>query len=290
MEAMHNNNIDPWLPQTTKEDWKFENENLYFKHYLYIPEEAQHQLVTNIHEPPARGHGGFFWTLHLLQKDYWWLGMSTFLRKFVSGCTLCQMAKINTHPTVSGLTPLVVESSTPFFSISVDLISGLPPSNGFDSVMVVVNHGLTKGVIFCPCTKEINTAGVAILFFHHVFPQFGLYSEVISDQGSQFASAFTWELACLLQYNIALSTAYISFSNQQGDRMGQPGIGNIHIFSYLPQTNQRNGCTYSQWQSFPTTLLPIPSPSKPCSCLYSATSPMPIPLLARPSSPTLKND
>ena len=117
--------------------------------------------------------------------------MSTFLRKFVSGCTLCQMAKINTHPTVSGLTPLVVESSTPFFSISVDLISGLPPSNGFDSVMVVVNHGLTKGVNFCPCTKEINTAGVAILFFHHVFPQFGLYSEVISDQGSQFASAFT---------------------------------------------------------------------------------------------------
>ena len=85
---------------------------------------------------------------------------------------------------------------------------GLPNAHGFDSVMVVVNHGLTKGVIYCPCTKNIDTAGVAQLFFAHVFPQFGCHSKVISDRGPQFAFAFTRELACLLQYNIALSTTY----------------------------------------------------------------------------------
>ena len=105
-----------------------------------------------------------------MQKDYWWPGMSTFLWKFISGCADCQAAKVNTYPTIPGLSLLVVESPLLFSSISVDLITGLPDSHGFDSVMVVVDHGLTKGVIYCPCNKNIDVAGVAQLFFAHVFP------------------------------------------------------------------------------------------------------------------------
>ena len=143
-----------------------------------------------------------------MQRDYWWPGMSTFLRKFITGCADCQMAKVNTHPTVPRLSPLAVENPLPFSSISVDLITGLPTSHGYDSVMVMVDHGLTKGVIYCPCTKNIDSEGVTQLFFTNVFPRFGLHSKVISDRGLQFASAFTRELARLLQYDVALSTAY----------------------------------------------------------------------------------
>ena len=85
---------------------------------------------------------------------------------------------------------------------------GLPNFHRYDSVMVVVDHGLMKGVIYCPCTKNIDAEGVAQLFFANVFPQFGLHSKVISDRGPQFASAFAQELAHLLQYDVALSTAY----------------------------------------------------------------------------------
>ena len=96
--------------------------------------------------------------------------MSTFLRKYITGCANCQVAKVNTHPTISGLSPLAVEHPLPFSSLSVDLITGLPNSHRFDSVMVVVDHGLTKGVIYCPCTKNIDSEGVAQLFFTNVFP------------------------------------------------------------------------------------------------------------------------
>ena len=116
--------------------------------------------------------------------------MSTFLRRFIVGCADCQAAKVNTHPTIPGLSPLAVEHPLPFSSISVDLVTGLPDSHGYDSVMVVVDHGLTKGVIYCPCTKTIDSEGVAQLFFTNVFPQFGLHSKIISDRGPQFASAF----------------------------------------------------------------------------------------------------
>ena len=117
--------------------------------------------------------------------------MLTFLWKFITGCANCQAAKVNTHPVVPRLSPLAIESPLPFSFISVDLIMGLPTSHRFDSVMVMVDHGLSKGVIYCPCSKDINTAGVAQLFFTHIFPQFGLHSKVISDHSPQFASTFT---------------------------------------------------------------------------------------------------
>ena len=172
-------------------DWEFFDRALYFKHQLYIPEPAHHDLIKSLHKLPARGHEGFFCTLHQMQKDFWWPGMSTFLQKFISGCADCQAAKVNTHSMVPGLSSLAVETSLPFSSILVDLITGLPDSRGFDSVMVMVDHGHTKGVIYCPCTKNIDAARVAQLFFAHVFPQFSLHSKVISDRGLQFASAFT---------------------------------------------------------------------------------------------------
>ena len=61
----------------------------------------------------------------------------------------------STHPTVPRLSPLAVETPLPFSSISVNLIMGLPNSHGFDLVMVMVDHGLTKRVIYCLCTKNI---------------------------------------------------------------------------------------------------------------------------------------
>ena len=191
LAAMNNDSSKPWIPQTTAANWKFIDNSLYFKHHLYVPESARHDLVTSLHESPTRGHEGFFQTLHQMQWDYWWLGMSTFLHKFILGCANCQAAKVNTHPTVPGLSPLAVKTPLPFSSISVDLITGLPDSHRYDSVMVMVDHGLTKGVIYCPCTKNIDAAGIAKLFFTNVFPQFSLHSKVISDKGPQFASAFT---------------------------------------------------------------------------------------------------
>ena len=60
LAAMNNDVGEPWISQTTKEDWKFVDDTLYFKHRLYIPESAHHKLVKSLHESPAGGHEGFF--------------------------------------------------------------------------------------------------------------------------------------------------------------------------------------------------------------------------------------
>ena len=40
LSAIIDKNGDPWLPCTTKEDWKFNDGSLYFKNHLYNPENA----------------------------------------------------------------------------------------------------------------------------------------------------------------------------------------------------------------------------------------------------------
>jgi len=109
----------------------------------------------------------------------------------------------------------------PFAQLSVDLITDLPESQGFDSVMVVVDHGLTKGVIITPCNKTITAEGVAKLFFSKVFSRFGLHDKLISDRGPQFASKFARELGRLLDYEVALSTAYHPQTDGQTERLNQ---------------------------------------------------------------------
>ena len=118
------------------------------------------------------------------------------------------------HPTLPPLTPIHSVATCPFQQISCYLITDLSPSNGFDSLLVMVDHGLTKGVILCPTKKTITTEGVATLFFHKVFLHFGFYNKIVSNRGPQFASAFTKELGKLPHYDLSLSTAY----HPQSDR------------------------------------------------------------------------
>jgi len=106
----------------------------------------------------------------------------------------------------------------------------LPLSSGFDSVLVVVNHGFTKGVIFIPCLKAIDAASIAALFFKHIFACFGLHDKVILDCSLQFASAFAKKLAFLLEYNVALSTAYHVQTDGESEWVNQELETYLRIF------------------------------------------------------------
>ena len=51
---------EPWIPHSTAANWEFHDGSLYFKHRLYVPEPARHNLVKSLHDSPAGGHEGFF--------------------------------------------------------------------------------------------------------------------------------------------------------------------------------------------------------------------------------------
>ena len=144
----------PLFTHASLSDWSFDNRHLYFHNRMFVPPSARSALLHSIHSSPLSGHMGVFHTKAILERDFWWPGLSTFMKHFVTGCPVCQQNKTNTHPVVPPLLPIKSDVTLPFKQLSIDLITDLPPSAGFDSVMVVVDHGLPKGVILAPCQKN----------------------------------------------------------------------------------------------------------------------------------------
>ena len=86
--------------------------------------------------------------------------MAVFIRNYVHGCAVCQQTKINTHPTVPPLMSIPAEKNAmPFQTTSIDFITDLPESHGYDSLMVMADHDSTKGVILAPCNKTVDALG-----------------------------------------------------------------------------------------------------------------------------------
>jgi hypothetical protein len=74
---------------------------------------------------------------------------------------------------------------------------------GEDTIMVVVDHGLMKGVILIPTQEKglIAERTARPFFIKHVFKQFGIPDKLISDRGVQFDSEFFQEFCKHLAYN-----------------------------------------------------------------------------------------
>ena len=105
--------------------------------------------------------------------------MAQYIQKYIEGCSTCQQNKTNTLPTVPPLNPIPSEQTIPFKPISYDLITRLPLSNGFDALLVVVDLGLSKGVILCPTKKTITADGITTIIFQKLYAHFGLFDKVI---------------------------------------------------------------------------------------------------------------
>ena len=73
--------------------------------------------------------------------------------------------------------------------ISVDLITELPQSHGYNSILVTMDH-LSKQAHFIATTSDITSLRVARLFRDGIWKLHRLPEEVISDRGPQFISNF----------------------------------------------------------------------------------------------------
>jgi len=120
------------------------------------------------------------------------------------------------HPTPD---PDQSEGGRPFSLITTDFITDLPESNGYDSLMVMVDHGSTKGVVFIPCNKTINALGAATLLLDHIYKIFGLLDKIISDSDPYFTSQLFQELGRLLRIKLAMSTAYHPQTDRQTEHV-----------------------------------------------------------------------
>jgi len=148
--------------------------------------------------------------------------MTVFVKNYVAECAICQQMKINTHPSSPGLIPIKEQKNAkPFSQVTCDFITDLPESDGFDSLMVVVDHGSIKGVISISCNKTIDATLTAQNYIDHVYRCFGLSDSFLSDCGPQFSSQVFRKMAQLLGIKTLRSTVYHPQTDEETERVNQ---------------------------------------------------------------------
>ena len=130
---------------------------------MYIPkdEELRVEIIRLHHDILAAGHGGRWKTVELVTRNYWWLGVTRDIRRYMEGCDLCQRIKNRTEE-VAGKLKLSEVPEKPWTHLTVDFIMKLLVVAGKDTILVVCNR-LSKITHFVATTEETLAEGLARL-------------------------------------------------------------------------------------------------------------------------------
>ena len=201
------------------------------KKRIYIPADLCREVLQEYHNARPAGHPGIGAMMKKVLKHLWWPTIHCDIRQYVRGCQTCQTAKVNTHPTAPSITPHdVASNSFPFKQVSVDLVTDLPPARGCNSILTIVDQGLTKATFFLPMNKTASSAEIAKLYHDAVYPNYGIPDTVISNRGPQFVSSFTRDLYSKSGIELKATTAYRPQSNGEAERVNQEIGTYLHMY------------------------------------------------------------
>src|SRR5882724_8435940 len=203
------------------EEWREKDGLVLYRGRVYVPPNGQprHDRVNALHNSPIAGHAGQWKTTDLVARNFWWPGMGRYIAEYTKGCNLCNRTKNYPSTPAGKLMPNRIPDCR-WQTISVDLITELPQSHRYDTIMVVIDC-FSKCTHTIPTTSDVTASGVAQLFRDHVWKLHGLPEEVISDRGTQFVSNFVRSLSQLLKIRIVASTTYHPQTDGQTERVNQ---------------------------------------------------------------------
>ncbi|KAL4325383.1 hypothetical protein GQ457_11G024020 [Hibiscus cannabinus] len=109
----------------------------------------------------------------LLAERFYWPHMESDVEAYAQTCLICQQDKIKAKKPAGLLQPLPIPER-PCESVSMDFIVGLPNTDGFASIVVIVDR-FSKYATFIPASKECPAEETARLFLKHVVKYWGCH-------------------------------------------------------------------------------------------------------------------
>ena len=164
------------------------------------------------------GHVGSDKTYLSLVAKVYWNNMKRDVENYVHSCLICQAAK-NYKQKPIGLPKSHDVPADKFDVISVDLLSGLPPtSQGHDSLFVMLDS-FSQHVTLAPTHKSATTQELVDLFLHYFYRTRGLPAAIISDNGPNVSSHFWDTVFQTLGVQVRHSSKYYPQANGRVERI-----------------------------------------------------------------------
>ena len=215
---------------------------LYWKGQILVSDrnELRERITQMIHEHPLIGHPGVRRTMMTIQRQYYWPGMRKLIERCVRNCHICRRAKAPRDRYNGSLQPLPIPSQ-PWKDIAMDFVTGLPDSEGYDAILMVIDR-MTKMRHYIPCKAgEQGTSAkqTARMFVENVWKIHGLPQTIVSDRGTQFVSTFWTTLCQILQIDRKLSTAYHPQTDGQSENANKEMERYLRSYVNYLQTDWR---------------------------------------------------
>lgn len=168
--------------------------------------EAKVALLHEHHASPAAGHPGIDRTFRRLAASFYGKRTCKEVKEFVESCYECQTTKYSTQKPAGLLQPLPIPWQF-WEDVSMDFITGLPPSQGHTGIMVAVDR-LSKYAHFALLPIRYNDLKIANLFINTVVKHQGFPKMMVSDRDPVFLNEVWEDMLRLSGTKLHFSTAY----------------------------------------------------------------------------------
>ena len=213
---------------------------------IYVPKLVRNEILSSLHDSLIAGHIGTNKMILNASNQFYWHKMAKDIENWCKSCVSCQKAK----PTRLGENGLLHPLEIPTFrfeSISMDFLTKLPLTKGNQDAILVIVDRLTKMAFFLPINENATAKDVANVYFHYIFPHFGLPKNIVSDRDPKFTSSFWQNLLKICEVEKKMSTADHPQTDGQTERMIQLLEEPLRIFVNHKQNNWDEFLPYFQF-------------------------------------------
>ena len=208
------------------------NDMLYYKYdevgersrlLYYVPKGYRLSLLRVFHD--EHDHLSYEKTVDLILKHFWFPGLRSFTKKYISHCVNCLMYKKAPRAPLQPITSWQ-KPSVPFDTIHVDALGPLPESDGYKYILILID-AFTKFCLLYPMRKQdslefkrVNTSAIS---------NFGTPRLLVCDRGRMFVNVEFTSFAAEYGIELHFITPEMHQSNGQVERYCRTVLNMVRI-------------------------------------------------------------
>ena len=174
------------------------------------------KILYEFHDAATAAHPGVRRTYMKLKQWYYWPKILETVHKYVETRETCARWKSNSQRKKGLMIPIPIPEEF-WEAVSMDFITGLPVSEGYDAICFIVDK-LSKRPIYVPTYTTADSKDTAKLFFDAVVRHHGLPKVIISDRDPNFTANFWKSLMTMMGVKLSMTTAHRAQAGGQTER------------------------------------------------------------------------